>query len=79
MGRYRNHKNRTTKNKQYKKQHDVKRRRKDIDQIQDEIKKVETTGEPIAFELDDDLPGQYQYCGAYACAVWLSLCPGAGD
>lgn len=63
MGRYRNARTRTTKKKDYKKQHDTKRRRRDIDQIQDEILKVEETGKDMTFEEDDDLPGMGQfYC-----------------
>lgn len=51
-----------TKNKQYKKRHDTKRRRRDVDQIQDDITKVEN-GHKIEFPLDDDLPGLGQfYC-----------------
>lgn len=38
-------------------------RRKDVDQIQDELMKEEEEGEQMKFELDDDLPGQGQfYC-----------------
>ncbi|CAM9300659.1 unnamed protein product, partial [Discosporangium mesarthrocarpum] len=55
------------KNKQYKKGHATKSRSKDIDQIQDELKKEEETGKPMSFELDDDLPGQGQfYCAPCA-------------
>lgn len=38
MGRTRNHKSRTTKNKSYSKRHATCNRRRDIDQIQDDIK-----------------------------------------
>ena len=63
MGRTRNARKRMTKNKQYRKKHDTKRRERDIDQVQDDIKKVETTGQNMAFELDEDLPGMGQfYC-----------------
>ncbi|CAM9410860.1 unnamed protein product [Choristocarpus tenellus] len=52
-----------TKNKQYKKGHATKSRRKDVDQIQDELKVEEEQGKKMEFELDDDLPGQGQfYC-----------------
>jgi hypothetical protein len=56
MGRVRNSRTRTTKNKQYKKAHDTKRRPRDIDQIQDDIKKAS-----LSFEISDDLPGYVQY------------------
>jgi bud site selection protein 20 len=63
MGRVRNKRARTTKNKEYKKRHDTKRRKRDIDQIQDDLKKEENTGEKVVFELDEDLPGLGQfYC-----------------
>lgn len=39
------------------------RRRKDVDQIQDELTVEEEKGEETVFEIDDDLPGQGQfYC-----------------
>ena len=63
MGRYRNARTRTTKNKEGKKHHDTKRRRRDIDQIQDELEKAAETGVAKTFEPDDDLPGMGQhYC-----------------
>lgn len=63
MGRTRNCRKRMTKNKQYRKSHDTKRRARDIDQVQDDIKKVEDTGKNMTFELDEDLPGMGQfYC-----------------
>lgn len=38
-------------------------RRKDVDQIQDELMEEEKKGEEMVFEIDDDLPGQGQfYC-----------------
>ena len=65
MGRYRNHQNRTTKNKSYKKSHDTKRRPRDVDQIQDDLKKAPA----LEFEYDEDLPGGGQYycteCGRH--------------
>ena len=61
MGRV-NH-SKTNKKKIYKKRLDVKRRPRDIDQIQDDMAKERTTGTPMAFEVDDDLPGLGQhYC-----------------
>ncbi|CAN0483581.1 unnamed protein product [Ectocarpus sp. 8 AP-2014] len=52
-----------TKNKEYKKGHATKNRRKDVDQIQDELVVEEEKGEEMVFEIDDDLPGQGQfYC-----------------
>ena len=63
MGRVKVSRRRTSKNKQFKKQHDTKRRRKDVDQIQDEIAKVNQTGAHIAFDDIEDLPGLGQfYC-----------------
>ena len=53
MGRTRNHKTRATKNKQYKKSHKTDNRARDIDQIQDDMKKEEG----LKFQCDDDLPG----------------------
>jgi hypothetical protein len=57
MGRQRTSRRSTAKNKKYKKQHCTARRRKDIDQIQDDVAKEMVTGKPMAFELDEDLPG----------------------
>ena len=64
MGRSRNHRARTTKKKGYKKAHCTARRRRDIDQIQDDIVKVKSVGATtLEFEADDDLPGLGQhYC-----------------
>ena len=64
MGRVATSRRRTSKNKCYKKQHDTKRRRRDIDQIQDDIVKVVANGKSnIEFQLDEDLPGLGQhYC-----------------
>lgn len=59
MGRVRNKRTRTTKNKVYKKTHDTKRRPRDVDQIQDDIRDL---GE-LEFEVDEDLPG----CGQFYC------------
>ncbi len=63
MGRTRNKRQRATKNKQYKKSHDTKRRRRDIDQIQDDVKREDDTGAKTTFDVDEDLPGLGQfYC-----------------
>jgi bud site selection protein 20 len=63
MTRTRNKRSRTPSKKCYKKQHDTKRRRRDIDQIQDDIEKAKLIGAPMTFEADDDLPGLGQfYC-----------------
>jgi hypothetical protein len=63
MGRTRNHRARATKNKEYKKGHSTKRRRRDVDQIQDDIMKEKTQGKALEFEIDEDLPGLGQhYC-----------------
>lgn len=40
---------------------DIAHRRKDIDQIQDELAAEEEKGEETKFEIDDDLPGQGQF------------------
>ena len=53
MGRTRNHRTRATKNKQFKKSHKTDNRARDIDQVQDDLKKE--TG--LTFHVDDDLPG----------------------
>ena len=63
MGRVRNSRRRTSKNKEYKKHHDTKKRRRDIDQVQDDLALEVETGAKKAFEVDDDLPGLGQfYC-----------------
>jgi bud site selection protein 20 len=63
MGRVKVSRRRTSKNKQFKKQHDTKRRRRDIDQIQDDIEKVQETAVAPTFGDGDDLPGLGQhYC-----------------
>jgi bud site selection protein 20 len=63
MGRIANSRRRTSKNKQYKKSVDTKRRPRDVDQIQDDLKKAAETNENISFEIDEDLPGLGQhYC-----------------
>lgn len=63
MGRTRNHKTRARKNKSYKKSHCTANRARDIDQIQDDLKKEEKLGKKMEFDADDDLPGLGQfYC-----------------
>ena len=63
MGRVRTSRRRCSKNKEFKKHHDTKRRKRDIDQIQDDIIKEKETGENTLFEISDDLPGLGQfYC-----------------
>lgn len=57
MGRVRTSSRKTSKNKQYKKALCTARRPRDIDQIQDDLKKEEQMGEKLQFEVDDDLPG----------------------
>jgi hypothetical protein len=60
--RTRNHRKRATKNKQYKKCNDTKRRKRDTDQKQDDLIKEKELGK-LSFEHDDDLPGMGQfYC-----------------
>jgi hypothetical protein len=72
MGRTRNHKTRATKNKSYKKTHDTKRRRRDIDQIQDDLKKEEVVGKKMEFEIDEDLPGLGQYYCTFCARHFMS-------
>ena len=76
MGRVRVSRRRTSKNKQFKKQHATKSRRRDIDQIQDDLAKIQQTHVTlidtskeivdqlkINCEYDEDLPGLGQhYC-----------------
>ena len=63
MGRIPGSKNNAKKKKVYKKAHATWCRPRDIDQIQDDIKKESSIGQKMEFELDDDLPGLGQfYC-----------------
>lgn len=63
MGRQRTSRRRTSKNKQYKKAADTKRRARDVDQIQDDLIAMATLGKNMEFEIDEDLPGLGQhYC-----------------
>mmetsp|Transcript_13222 Transcript_13222/g.31351 ORF Transcript_13222/g.31351 Transcript_13222/m.31351 type:complete len:118 (+) Transcript_13222:175-528(+) len=62
----------TAKKKQYKKAVRTRVRAKDVDQIQDEIKKIEEDhgGVAPALPVDDDLPGRGQfYC--LSCARYF--------
>jgi bud site selection protein 20 len=63
MGRVRNSRRRTSKNKEYKKHHYTGNRHRDVDQIQDDLEKEKETSTKMAFEIDEDLPGLGQcYC-----------------
>lgn len=63
MGRVRNSRRRTRKNKEYKKGVDTKNRPRDVDQIQDDIRKEQETEKKMEWEIDEDLPGLGQhYC-----------------
>jgi len=67
MTRCRNAKRRTSKKKEYYRSHKTANRSKDIDQIQDELKKEKDVGIKISFDVDDDLPGLGQhYCAPCA-------------
>ena len=57
MGRVRNSRARTSKNKAYKKSHDTKRRRRDIDQVQDDLSLEAEKNMKLVIEFDEDLPG----------------------
>ncbi|OQS00107.1 hypothetical protein THRCLA_21747 [Thraustotheca clavata] len=51
------------KKKGYKRGHATKSRNRDIDQIQDDLKKEQLTGKSMTFQIDEDLPGLGQfYC-----------------
>lgn len=45
------------KKKCYKRGHSTKCRSRDVDQIQDDLKKEKLTGKSMTFEIDEDLPG----------------------
>ena len=63
MGRVSHSRRRTSKNKEYKKAVDTKRRPRDVDQIQDDMVKEQEKGAKLEFEIDEDLPGLGQhYC-----------------
>lgn len=57
MGRVAHSGRSKAKKKCYKRALDVKRRPRDVDQIQDDLKREKDTNEPMSFEIDDDLPG----------------------
>ena len=57
MGRVRTSRRKTSKTKSYKRSHRTANRARDIDQIQDDIKKEQEVGEKMTFDADDDLPG----------------------
>ena len=61
MGRVSHSRRRTSKNKEYKKAVDTKRRPRDVDQIQDDMAKEKELGAKKTFEIDEDLPGLGQY------------------
>ena len=72
MGRYRNVRKRSTKNKSYSKIYRTRCRPTDLDQIQDNLKTEEekdSNGEGGQYEIDEDLPGNGQYpcisCGRH--------------
>jgi len=63
MGRVRVSRRKTSKNKQYKKSHKTDNRARDVDQVQDDLKKEMDSGTKMHFDIDDDLPGLGQfYC-----------------
>ena len=63
MGRVAHSRRKTSKNKQFKRAIDTKRRPRDVDQIQDDMVKEQEKGEVTTFEIDEDLPGLGQhYC-----------------
>jgi hypothetical protein len=63
MGRVPGSKNSAKKKKVYKKAHATWCRPRDIDQIQDDIKKENSVGKAMQFDHDEDLPGMGQfYC-----------------
>lgn len=67
MGRV-NH-SKTNKKKCYKKALDVKRRPRDVDQIQDDLKREKELNQPMTFEIDDDLPGYAYLIFMLECSV----------
>lgn len=72
MGRYRNARKRTTKNKSYSKLTRTRCRPTDLDQIQDNLQieeEKEKNGVGGQYEVNEDLPGNGQFpciaCGRY--------------
>ena len=57
MGRQRTSRRKTSATKKYKKSIRTKRRPRDIDQVQDDLRKEEEDGQKTSFDIDDDLPG----------------------
>ncbi|KAF0682472.1 Aste57867_25424 [Aphanomyces stellatus] len=57
------------KKKGYKRAHATCNRSRDIDQIQDDLKKEQELGQKMTFDMDEDLPGLGQYyctpCGRH--------------
>ncbi len=63
MGRVPGSKNSAKKKKVYKKAHATWCRPRDIDQVQDDLRKEKEQGAKMSFHADDDLPGLGQfYC-----------------
>ena len=63
MGHVRTSRRSGERNKCYKRSHKTDNRARDIDQIQDDLKKEIAEGTKMKFEHDDDLPGLGQfYC-----------------
>jgi len=63
MGRTHQKKGAHCKVKKYKKSRDTKRRKRDVDQIFDDVERIAREGEPPKPAFDEDLPGGGQfYC-----------------
>lgn len=54
---------------EYKRKHDTKRRGRDLDQIQDDIRNAEASGKSVEFSFDDDLPGYPLLLGLLFCRI----------
>ena len=61
MGRVPGSKNNAKKKKVYKKAHQTWCRPRDVDQVQDDLKREQREGKKMQFDADDDLPGLGQY------------------
>ena len=57
MGRVAHSSRSRAKKKVYHKSHKTDNRARDVDQIQDDLKKDSERNEAMKFEIDDDLPG----------------------
>ena len=57
MRRQRTSRRKTSKTKEYKRSFKTANRRKDVDEVQDDIAQEQAQGHKTEFELDDDLPG----------------------